>query len=100
MSYGVQIKDLRDSAKAARSAATQIARVTPGDALAGAKAAIPGASSVSAMERVSSGWTTELTDWAKAARAYGTNLDTNATQYELDDEAARAAFAPGAKKNG
>ncbi|EAQ00279.1 hypothetical protein JNB_08909 [Janibacter sp. HTCC2649] len=99
MSYDVQIKDLRDSAKAARSAATQIAKVAPGDALTGAEAAMPGASSVSAMQRVSSGWATELTDWAKAAKAYGTNLDTNATQYELDDEAARAAFAPATKKN-
>lgn len=99
MSYDVAIKDLRDSAKAARSAARQIAKITPGDALTGAKAAIPGASSVSAMQRVSSGWATELTDWAKAARTYGKNLDANATQYELDDEAARAAFAPAAKKN-
>ena len=85
MSYDVQIKDLRDSAKAARSAATQIGTITPGDALTGALAAIPGASSVSAMQRVSSGWTTELTD---------------STQYELDDEAARAAFSSGAKENG
>ncbi|MFC7487419.1 hypothetical protein ACOCJ7_19185 [Knoellia sp. CPCC 206453] len=100
MSYDVAIKDLRDSAKAARSAATQIGKVSPGDALTGAKAAIPGASSVSALQRVSSGWTTELADWARAAKAYGENLDTNATQYELDDAAAREAFAPAGKKNG
>ncbi|WP_353952762.1 hypothetical protein V6K52_04780 [Knoellia sp. S7-12] len=94
MTYDVQIKDLRDSAKAARSAAGQIAKVTPGEALTGAKAAMPGASSVAAMQRVGTDWTTELTDWAKAARAYGRTLDTNATQYELDDDASRAAFGP------
>lgn len=99
MGYDVQITDLRDSAKAARSAASQVAKVKPGEALTGAKAAMPGASSVSAMQRVSTGWTTELADWAKAAKAYGRTLDSNATQYELDDDAARDAFGPvGAKK--
>lgn len=98
MTYEVQIEDLRDSAEAARSAAGQIAKVSPGEALTGARAAMPGAASVAAMQRVSTGWATELTDWAKAARAYGRNLDTNATQYELDDGAARAAFGPSAPK--
>ena len=50
------------------------------------------------MQRVSSGWSTELAGWAKSVRAYGRNLDTNATQYELDDDAARAAFGPLGKK--
>lgn len=100
MTYDVQIKDLRDSAKAARSAAGQIGKITPGAALTGAKSAMPGATSVAAMQRVSVGWTTELTDWAKAAEAYGTNLDANATQYELDDDEARAAFAPLGEKKG
>ena len=99
MSYAVQIQDLRDSAKAARSAARQLAKVTPGDALTGASTAIPGAASVGAMQRVSTGWETELTDWARAAKAYGRTLDTNATQYELDDEAVREAFGPVAKED-
>ena len=94
MAYEVEIKDLRDSAKAARTAATEVARQTPGSHLTGAGAGIPGASSVAIMARVSSGWTTELSDWAKAARGYGRTLDTNADQYELDDEAARDAFGP------
>lgn len=98
MSYAVEIKDLRDSAKAARSAAGQVTKVKPGEALTGAKPAMPGASSVAAMERVSTGWTTELANWVKAAKAYGTTLDTNATQYELDDDAARDAFSPAAGK--
>lgn len=92
MGYDVEIKDLRDSAKAARSAAQQVGKLTPGKDLTGAKSAIPGATSVSAMERVSTSWGTELAAWAKAARGYGKTLDTNATQYEGDDEAARAAF--------
>lgn len=100
MSYDVQVKDLRDSAKAARSAARQVGKITPGASLAGAKPSMPGATSVAAMQRVSTGWATELTGWAKAARAYGKNLDTNATQYELDDDAARAAFGPLGKKKG
>ncbi len=94
MTYEVEIKDLRDSAEAARSAATQLGRLTPGSALTGAGAGIPGAASVATMAQVSAAWTTELSDWAKAARRYGRTLDENATQYELDDEAARAAFGP------
>lgn len=101
MTYAVEIKDLRDSAKAARSAAGQVAKVKPGESLTGAKAAMPGATSVATMQRVSTGWTTELADWVKAAKGYGTNLDTNAKQYELDDGVARDAFAPVAgKKSG
>jgi hypothetical protein len=100
MTYEVQVKDLRDSARAARSAARQIGRISPGDSLAGAKPAMPGATSVAALQRVSTGWSTELTAWAKAARAYATNLETNATQYELDDDAARAAFGPLGTKQG
>lgn len=100
MSYEVQIKDLRDSAKAARSAAEQLGKVKPSEALTGAKTAMPGSSSVHAMDRVSTDWTSELADWAKAAKAYGRTLDTNATQYELDDDASRAAFGPVAKKEG
>ena len=46
------------------------------------------------MARVSSDWTTELSDWARAARGYARTLDTNADQYELDDQAARDAFGP------
>ncbi|MEO6019572.1 MAG: hypothetical protein ABIP45_04885 [Knoellia sp.] len=98
MTYQVQVKDLRDSAKAARSAASQISEITPGTSLSGAKPSMPGAPSVNAMQRVSSGWSTELAGWAKSVRAYGRNLDTNATQYELDDDAARAAFGPLGKK--
>ena len=94
MTYEVEITDLRDSAEAARSAATQLGRLTPGRDLTGAGAGIPGAASVAVMARVSAAWTTELSDWVKAARGYGRTLDTNATQYELDDEAARAAFGP------
>lgn len=92
MAYEVEIKDLRDSAMAARTAATQVGRLTPGQDLTGAGGGIPGAASVSIMARVSTAWSTELADWAKAARGYGRTLDTNATQYEIDDEAARAAF--------
>lgn len=94
MAYEVQITDLRDSAAAARTAATTVGRLTPGADLTGAGTGIPGASSVEAMARVGAAWTTELSDWARAARGYGRTLDTNATQYELDDEAARAAFGP------
>ncbi|PRY51621.1 hypothetical protein BCF74_13510 [Knoellia remsis] len=93
MGYDVEITDLRDSAKAARSAAQQVGRLTPGSDLTGAGAGMPGAGSVALMGRVSTAWGTELKDWAKAARAYGRTLDTNATQYAGDDEAARAAFA-------
>ena len=57
-----------------------------------AGAGIPGAASVAVMARVSSAWATELSDWARAARGYARTLDSNADQYELDDEAARAAF--------
>ena len=85
MTYEVEITDLRDSAEAARSAATQVGRLTPGSALTAAGAGIPGAASVAVMERVSAAWSTELSDWAKAARGHGRTLDTNATQYELDD---------------
>jgi len=98
MSYEVQIKDLRDSARAARSAAGQVEKVKPGESLTGARPAMPGATSVSAMQRVSTGWTTELADWVAAAKGYGTTLDTNATQYELNDDAARDAFAPAARE--
>lgn len=94
MGYEVEITDLRDSAEAARSAATQLAKLTPGSDLSGAGSGIPGAASVAVMARMSSAWTTELTDWARAARAHARTLDTNATQYELDDDAARAAFGP------
>lgn len=94
MAYEVEIKDLRDSADAARSAARQLEGYKPGKDLKGAAAGMPGAVSVATMTRVASDWSTELTSWAKAARGYGTTLDSNATQYELDDEAARAAFAP------
>src|SRR5690606_14892456 len=94
MSYDVQIEALRDSARAARSAAGQVGKVEPGEALTGGASSMPGARSVGAMQRVSRGWTTELTSWATAARAYGTTLDTNAAQYELDDDAAGAAFGP------
>ncbi|MFW5468527.1 hypothetical protein ACOCJ4_00610 [Knoellia sp. CPCC 206435] len=94
MTYEVEIGDLRDSAEAARSAVSQLARLTPGSDLTGAGAGIPGAASVAVMARVSSDWTTELSDWVEAARGYASTLDANATQYELDDEAARAAFGP------
>lgn len=100
MSYEVEIKDLRDSAKAARSAARQVGKVTPGTSLTGAKPSMPGAKSVAAMQRVSTGWSTELTAWAKAAKGYGSTLDTNAAQYEADDDAARDAFGPAGRKRG
>lgn len=98
VSYEVEIKDLRDSAKAARSAAGQLGKIKPSEALTGAKAAMPGATSVDAIDRVGTDWTSELADWAKAAKAYARTLDTNATQYELDDDASRAAFGPIVKK--
>lgn len=94
MGYEVEIKDLRDSATAARTAATEVASQTPGSSLTGAGAGMPGAASVAIMARVSSDWTTELSDWARAARGYARTLDTNADQYELDDQAARDAFGP------
>ncbi|WP_156465322.1 hypothetical protein [Knoellia sp. Soil729] len=94
MSYEVEVKDLRDSATAARSAARQVARITPGSHLTSAGTGMPGAESVAVMVRVGSAWTTELSDWARAARGYARTLDTNADQYELDDEAARDAFGP------
>ncbi|KGN43127.1 hypothetical protein [Knoellia aerolata] len=94
MTYEVEITDLRDSADAARSAATQLGTLTPGSHLTAAGTGIPGAASVAVMSRVSASWTTELSDWVKAARGYGRTLDSNATQYELDDAAARDAFGP------
>ena len=94
MSYEVQVKDLRDSAEAARSAARQVGTMTPGSHLRSAGAGMPGAASVAAMGRVASGWTTELSAWAEAARGFARTLDSNADQYELDDEAARDAFSP------
>ena len=94
MTYEVEITDLRDSAEAARSAARQLAKLTPGSDLTGAASGIPGAASVAVLTRVGSAWTTELSDWASAARGHARTLDTNADQYELDDEAARAAFGP------
>lgn len=97
MAYEVEIKDLRDSAKAAREAAGDVDKVKPGEALSGGKAAIPGATSRATIDQVATEWATELSDWAKAARGYASTLETNATQYEKDDAAATAAFgsAPG-----
>ena len=98
MGYEVEVEDLRRSARAARSAARQVGTIDPGAALTGAKPAMPGGGSVAAMQRVSSSWSTELEDWVKAAKGYGRTLDTNATQYELDDDAARAAFGPAGRR--
>lgn len=103
MSFEVEIKDLRDSAKAARESATAVAKVTPGTDLTAAKSAMPGASCLATMDAVAGDWFTELGDWVKAARGYAESLETNATQYESDDAAARTVFtasgpgAPGAK---
>lgn len=98
MAYEVEVEDLRRSAKAARSAARQLAGTDPGAALTGATSAMPGGASVAAMQRVSTAWSTELEDWVKAAKGYARTLDTNATQYELDDDAARAAFGPAGRR--
>ena len=94
MAHEVEITDLRDSAKAAREAAADVEKVKPGEALTGAKAAIPGATSRATIDQVVTEWRTELGDWVKAARGYASTLETNATQYENDDAAASAAFAP------
>jgi hypothetical protein len=94
MSYEVQVKDLRDSAEAARSAARQVGTITPGSHLRGAGTGMPGAASVAALARVGSAWAIELSEWAEAARGFARTLDTNADQYQLDDGAARDAFSP------
>ena len=94
MSHEVEITDLRDSAKAARDAAVDVEKVKPGEALSGAKSAIPGSTSRATIDHVVSDWGTEFTAWVKAARGYATTLETNATQYENDEAAAKAAFAP------
>jgi hypothetical protein len=92
MAFEVEIKDLRDSAKAAREAASAVGKVTPGASLRGAKTSIPGASSVATLEQVATSWGTELADWVQAANGYAKTLEDNAAQYAADDQAAKAAF--------
>ena len=90
--FEVQIDDLGRAAEAARSAAEQVARASPGRALSAASAAIPGAVASGLLDLVAQRWQDTLTAWAGQARAYGDNLDAAAATYRSSQDEARAAF--------
>lgn len=93
MAYEVEIKDLRDSAKAAREAATAVGKVRPGAALAGVRTGMPGATCLATVDGVAGDWATELSGWVEAVKGYATTLETNAGRYEQNDAEAATAFA-------
>lgn len=92
MGYEVEIKDLRDSAQAAREAANDADKVEPGAALKKAKPALPGSQSAAKIADAATHLDNHLSGWITSARSYAKTLDSNATRYSSDDEAASLAF--------
>lgn len=92
MGYEVQVQDLRDSADAARQAATLVRDTTAPDDLRSAGAALPGAEAVQLVEAVATSWQDSVQAWVRSARRYARGLETAADRYEADDDAAHHAF--------
>lgn len=91
-SFEAEVTDLRESAKAARSAADQAGRVDSGAALTAASPGVPGAQAVEAFAKVSARWARERDAWVAAARRYGSDLDAAAAAYRGTDQSSQAAL--------
>lgn len=94
MAFEVELEDLRTSAQAARDALRVVEDTTAPEDLRGITSGMPGASAVSLVGTVATGWESDITAWVTGARGYADGLDSARTRYEADDEAARRAFTP------
>lgn len=94
MAYEVQLEDLRTSAQAARDALDLVEDTTAPDDLRGITSGIPGASAVSLVGTVATGWESDVAAWVRRARRYAEGLESAADRYAADDAAAREAFTP------
>ena len=90
--YAVRIAALRTTASTAESAADQIHPLRPVDGLRPAGAAIPGSRSAALLSSVGSRWAERLTSLEADFRRHANALKVAATQYEVNDAEAAAAF--------
>ncbi|MQA61376.1 MAG: hypothetical protein GEU86_07730 [Actinophytocola sp.] len=91
-SHEVQIKALREAARAAGSAADQVSKIDLAAAVAAAGEGMPGSRSASSLSNIASRWSDDVSRWVSQANGYAQALTTAADRYAADEAAAEQDF--------
>ena len=90
--YEVEIGQLRDASKAARSAADQAGAVHPGSGLGAIAAALPGGDAAKSAPTLASTFDERATGWAGEIDRWSETVTSAAKTYSDNEDAAERAF--------